>query len=353
MVSSGSLSSFLALRNSADSLRLGFSSLSLVLGAENPSEYPHFVPNSRDVHNSPFSPIRDPIEHHFLRSLPHYFSDKNDLRSSNFQLKMKKKYLHFSVFSEKNVHTFKIPKRELDKERIRSFESLLRATNEGTLNLVNPHFQSAPFAEKHSMLESFYKFVQKEAVNSGSALSVPFCDEILLEDVTGPRVAFPMFSSPSESVCTTRHFPVLASGACGVLLCSGTHLSELGVPAMCRLVDYAFSSKIPSKFETQVYSFMLNFLTRNQKTFDEIDFIEIHENSSVLMSVLHKFIPKHRHKVNVHGGSLATGLVQGAVGAHLVLNAATLLQTRTSGLALVFVSNEIGDFGIFLLEKSG
>ena len=352
MVSNGSLSSLHAIRNSADSLRLGLSSHSLILGAENPSEYPFYIPNSRDVHNYPASPIRDPVEHHFLRSLPHFVVDESLQNTPNFQPKASKKYLHFSAFSEKNVQTFRVLQKELDRERSRSFASLLSATGSRGLGFIGTESHVPALADKFEKIRLFSKFVQEAMTRGGSSAPFAFCDETLLEHLTAPLPAYPMFSSPNRSVCTTHHFPVLASGACGILLCSDAHVAEQGVRPLCQLVDYVFSSKIPSKFEIQVYSFILTFLSRNGRTLDEIDFLEIHENSAVLMSVLHKFIPKHRHKVNVHGGTLATGLVQGAVGAQLILNAATLLQATEKGLALVLVSNEIGDFGIFLLEKT-
>lgn len=352
LVSAGSLSSLQAVRACADSLRLGQADLSLALGAENPASYPFLLPHSREVHNAASSPLLDPLEHHFLRSLPHFFAEESALQSPNSQPKHVKKQPHFSAFSEGVARAFRLSRADLDRQRARSVAKLLKATNEGSLCISSEGSSGSGLRDERRVLAAFREFAETAAQTPDSQLRSALCDEVLLESLTRPSPAVPMFTEGPRSLSTTHHFPALASGACGVLLCSDAHLSRTDSRPLCQVLGAGFGSRAPSKCEGQVFSLLLDFLAAHRLSLDEVDFLEIHEGSAALLAVLEKFASPHLRKVNVRGGALASGLVPGAAGAHLVLNAASLLGEKGFGKAVVLAVNEVGDFGILLLSKS-
>ena len=350
-MSCGSLSSLEATRQCVNSLLLGDSSLSLVIGAENPSNYPFYLPESRRVNNLPDSPIKDPIESHFTHSLPQYIDPRSMGFSDVHNHKKIKKNFPISMFSEAHTKSFKISRKHLDAESLGSMLKLINATNKEILNII-PSSKNETIAEKlFDPLDKYYKWssnVSQKTTKSQKITSMHFDEQLQYFCEFGFQ-EIPMFSRPVPSICSTAHFPRLASGACAMLL--GSDLDSSSSP-LCKIVDFSFQARPASKYEIQVFSILTDFVAKNALSLHDIDFLEIHENSATLLTVLKKFIPEHEAKINRLGGALATGLVQGAVGTQLLLNAASQLKAKGHGNAVVLVASENGDFGMFLLNRT-
>ncbi|MFW0791294.1 acetyl-CoA C-acetyltransferase [Gordonia sp. CPCC 205333] len=170
----------------------------------------------------------------------------------------------------------------------------------------------------------------------------------------------PCFGGP-DGTMTAANSTTLTDGASSVLMGTDKWASERGLTPLARIVDaqswgvdYADGDpKTQGVLMAPVYA-VNELLRRNELTLQDFDFYEIHEAfASQVLSTLAawndaEFCRDHlgldaplgaidRVRLNVVGGSLATGHPFGATGGRIVATVSKLLAQKGSGRALVSI----------------
>ncbi|GAB17390.1 putative acetyl-CoA acyltransferase, partial [Gordonia effusa NBRC 100432] len=187
-------------------------------------------------------------------------------------------------------------------------------------------------------------------------------DNNLRRDISAERLAKlkPCFGG-AEGTMTAANSTTLTDGASSVLLGTEAWASKRGLTPLARIVDAQSwgvdyvdgDPKTQGVLMAPVYA-VNELLSRNELTLQDFDFYEIHEAfASQVLSTLAawndgEFCRDHlnldaplgvidRTRLNVVGGSLATGHPFGATGGRIVATVAKLLAQKGSGRALVSI----------------
>lgn len=181
----------------------------------------------------------------------------------------------------------------------------------------------------------------------------------------------PAFDFTGAGTLTAGNSSPLTDGAACVLLAGDEGASELGLKPLARIVDVQVSAvnfvkgagllMAPTKAVAQL-------MTRNQLSFKDFDFIELHEafagqvlcnmkaweNAEYCKNVLGLSSPLgtiDRQRLNVVGSSLAVGHPFAATGARIVGTLAKLIHEKGSGRGLISICTA-GGMGIAAILES-
>lgn len=187
-------------------------------------------------------------------------------------------------------------------------------------------------------------------------------DDNLRRDISAERLAQlkPCFGGPSGTM-TAANSTTLTDGASAVLMGTAAWADSRGLTPLARIVDAQSwavdyvdgDPKSQGVLMAPVYA-VAELLRRNELTLADFDLFEIHEAfASQVLSTLaawadDDFCRSHlqsetalgavdRTRLNVTGGSLATGHPFGATGGRIVATVSKLLAERGSGRALVSI----------------
>lgn len=202
-------------------------------------------------------------------------------------------------------------------------------------------------------------------------------DDNMRRDISAERLAKlkPCFGGP-DGTMTAANSTTLTDGASAVLMGTAEWAADRGITPLARIVDaqswgvdYADGDpKTQGVLMAPVYA-VNELLRRNDIGLGDFDFYEIHEAfASQVLSTLAawedaEFCREHlgrteplgvidRDRLNVTGGSLATGHPFGATGGRIVATVSKLLSEKGSGRALVSICAGSGMSVAMILEAA-
>jgi acetyl-CoA acetyltransferase family protein len=159
-------------------------------------------------------------------------------------------------------------------------------------------------------------------------------DERVARDIGDIAELRPMFDADGSVTAANR--ANIADGAVAVLVTTAQRASSLELAPLCTIRGSAGAARGPRDFEPAAITAVQRALRNAGVTTDDLDRIELHEDTAA--SVLH-IIDRCGFaidRVNVDGGSIAIGHPTGATGSRLITALAHGLAARgTFGLAVV------------------
>jgi acetyl-CoA C-acetyltransferase len=199
-------------------------------------------------------------------------------------------------------------------------------------------------------------------------------DNNLRPDSTAEKLAKlkPVFGDEETGTMTAGNSTPLTDGASAVLLASDDWAAERNLPVLAHIVDWETAAVDYVHGEdgllmAPVYA-VPRMLQRHGLTFDDFDFIEIHEAfaSQVLATLKawenEEFCRTHlgldgalgsvdRGKLNPHGSSLAAGHPFAATGGRILATTAKMLDEKGSGRSLISICAAGGQGVVAIVEK--
>ena len=199
-------------------------------------------------------------------------------------------------------------------------------------------------------------------------------DNNLRPDSTAEKLAKlkPVFGDEETGTMTAGTSTPLTDGASAVLLASDDWAHERNLPVLAHIVDWETAAVDYVHGEdgllmAPVYA-VPRMLQRHNLTFDDFDFIEIHEAfaSQVLATLKawedEKFCRENlgldgalgtvdRKKLNPHGSSLAAGHPFAATGGRILATTAKMLDEKGSGRSLISICAAGGQGVVAIVEK--
>ena len=176
---------------------------------------------------------------------------------------------------------------------------------------------------------------------------VPFnglsSDESIRRDTSMEKLAAlpSAFSDGGEG--TAGNSSPINDGAVAMLLTNETHLAELGLPGLGRIVATQVVATDPNEFSRAPVIAINKVLKKVDKKISDIDVWEINEAfASMVLTVLHELPEIDPEKVNVNGGSIAIGHPVGASASRVVVDCARELGRRGGGLGVVAACIGVG-----------
>ncbi len=178
-----------------------------------------------------------------------------------------------------------------------------------------------------------------------------------------------------KATMTAANSTPLTDGASAVLLASDEWAAEHSLPVLAHFVDAETAAvdyvhgdpKFDGLLMAPVYA-VPRLLARNKLSFDDFDFVEIHEAfASTVLATLAAWEDAafcrdrlgrdgalgsiDRAKLNVNGSSLAAGHPFAATGGRIVANLAKLLHERGAGRGLISICAAGGQGVVAIIEK--
>jgi acetyl-CoA C-acetyltransferase len=182
----------------------------------------------------------------------------------------------------------------------------------------------------------------------------------------------PVFGDEETGTMTAGNSTPLTDGASAVLLASDDWAKERGLPVLAHIVDWETAAVDYVHGEdgllmAPVYA-VPRMLKRNNLTFDDFDYIEIHEAfASQVLATLKawedaEFCRTHldwdgavgsvdRAKLNPHGSSLAAGHPFAATGGRILATTAKMLDQKGGGRSLISICAAGGQGVVAIVEK--
>ena len=182
----------------------------------------------------------------------------------------------------------------------------------------------------------------------------------------------PVFGDEETGTMTAGNSTPLTDGASVVLLGSDEWAAERGLPVLAHLVDWETAAVDYVHGEdgllmAPVYA-VPRMLQRNNLSFDDFDYIEIHEAfASQVLATLKaweddKFCREHlgldgalgsvdRNKLNPLGSSLAAGHPFAATGGRILATTSKMLDEKGSGRSLISICAAGGQGVVAIVEK--
>ena len=182
----------------------------------------------------------------------------------------------------------------------------------------------------------------------------------------------PVFGDEETGTMTAGNSTPLTDGASAVLLGSDEWAAEHNLPVLAHIVDWETAAVDYVHGEdgllmAPVYA-VPRMLKRNNLSFDDFDFIEIHEAfASQVLATLKawedaEFCRTHlgldgafgsvdRAKLNPHGSSLAAGHPFAATGGRILATTAKMLDQKGSGRSLISICAAGGQGVVAILER--
>jgi acetyl-CoA C-acetyltransferase len=199
-------------------------------------------------------------------------------------------------------------------------------------------------------------------------------DNNLRADSTAEKLAKlkPVFGDEETGTMTAGNSTPLTDGASAVLLASDEWASKRNLPVLAHIVDWETAAVDYVHGEdgllmAPVYA-VPRMLQRHNLTFDDFDFIEIHEAfASQVLATLKAWEDEEfcreklgldgalgsvdRKKLNPHGSSLAAGHPFAATGGRILATAAKMLDEKGSGRSLISICAAGGQGVVAIVEK--
>jgi acetyl-CoA C-acetyltransferase len=199
-------------------------------------------------------------------------------------------------------------------------------------------------------------------------------DNNLRPDSTAEKLAKlkPVFGDEETGTMTAGNSTPLTDGASAVLLASDEWAKEHNLPVLAHIVDWETAAVDyvhgdDGLLMAPVYA-VPRMLKRNNLTFDDFDYIEIHEAfaSQVLATLKawedEKFCREElgldgafgsvdRAKLNPHGSSLAAGHPFAATGGRILATTAKMLDEKGGGKSLISICAAGGQGVVAIVEK--
>lgn len=176
---------------------------------------------------------------------------------------------------------------------------------------------------------------------------VPFnglsSDESIRRDTSMEKLAAlpSAFSDGGEG--TAGNSSPINDGAVAMLLTNETHLAELGLPGLGRIVATQVVATDPNEFSRAPVIAINKVLKKIDKKISDIAIWEINEAfASMVLTVLHELPEIDPEKVNVNGGSIAIGHPVGASASRVIVDCARELERRGGGLGAVAACIGVG-----------
>jgi acetyl-CoA C-acetyltransferase len=199
-------------------------------------------------------------------------------------------------------------------------------------------------------------------------------DNNLRPDSTAEKLAKlkPVFGDEETGTMTAGNSTPLTDGASAVLLASDEWAGERNLPVLAHIVDWETAAVDYVHGEdgllmAPVYA-VPRMLKRHNLTFDDFDFIEIHEAfASQVLATLKAWEDEEfcrenlgldgafgtvdRAKLNPHGSSLAAGHPFAATGGRILATTAKMLDEKGSGRSLISICAAGGQGVVAIVEK--
>jgi acetyl-CoA C-acetyltransferase len=199
-------------------------------------------------------------------------------------------------------------------------------------------------------------------------------DNNLRPDSTAAKLAKlkPVFGDEETGTMTAGNSTPLTDGASAVLLASDEWAGERNLPVLAHIVDWETAAVDYVHGEdgllmAPVYA-VPRMLKRHNLTFDDFDFIEIHEAfASQVLATLKAWEDEEfcrenlgldgafgtvdRAKLNPHGSSLAAGHPFAATGGRILATTAKMLDEKGSGRSLISICAAGGQGVVAIVEK--
>ena len=176
---------------------------------------------------------------------------------------------------------------------------------------------------------------------------VPFnglsSDESIRRDTSMEKLAAlpSAFSDGGEG--TAGNSSPINDGAVAMLLTNETHLAEIGLPGLGRIVATQVVATDPNEFSRAPVIAINKVLKKIDKKISDIAIWEINEAfASMVLTVLHELPEIDPEKVNVNGGSIAIGHPVGASASRVIVDCARELERRGGGLGVVAACIGVG-----------
>ena len=168
-------------------------------------------------------------------------------------------------------------------------------------------------------------------------------DESIRRDTSMEKLAAlpSAFSDGGEG--TAGNSSPINDGAVAMLLTNETHLAELGLPGLGRIVATQVVATDPNEFSRAPVIAINKVLKKIDKKISDIAIWEINEAfASMVLTVLHELPEIDPEKVNVNGGSIAIGHPVGASASRVIVDCARELERRGGGLGVVAACIGVG-----------
>lgn len=176
---------------------------------------------------------------------------------------------------------------------------------------------------------------------------VPFnglaVDESIRRDTSMEKLAAlpSAFSDGGEG--TAGNSSPINDGAVAMLLTNETHLAELGLAGLGRIVATQVVATDPNEFSRAPVIAINKVLKKVNKKISDVDVWEINEAfASMVLTVLHELPEIDPEKVNINGGSIAIGHPVGASASRVIVDCARELGRRGGGLGVVAACIGVG-----------
>ena len=160
---------------------------------------------------------------------------------------------------------------------------------------------------------------------------------------------------PAINCCGTAsegNIAPLADGSGSIILASAEKAKASGAKIMAQVVGFGISAGNPTLIERTSYNSIQKALKTAGVTIKEVDFFDIHEQSSAFaLTVTNLLGSDATGKVNVDGGSLAYGHAGAATGAALVTNMVYRLDRTKGKIGVVNVAAYGGQSLTVVLKK--
>jgi acetyl-CoA C-acetyltransferase len=153
-----------------------------------------------------------------------------------------------------------------------------------------------------------------------------------------------------DGVTTAGNASSIDDGACGLVMTTHEHASEMGLKPIGRLVAYSTYAQDPSWFTTAPGFAIQELLRKSGLTTPEIDLFEVNEAFAVVAITVARQVGIDEAKLNVNGGAVALGHPIGMTGARLMLTALHELKRRGGRYAVASPCIGGGEATAVLLE---
>ncbi len=173
-------------------------------------------------------------------------------------------------------------------------------------------------------------------------------DEGALQSTTLEKLmAMPAINGATASAA---NIAPLADGAASLVLLSGDKAKKLGCKPIAKVLGFGITAGNPRLIERTSLKSIEKALKWAGVQLQDLDFIDLHEPSAAFSLVVSDKLGI-KEKVNVDGGSLATGHAGPATGGAMIVNMLYRLQATGAKLGLVNVSALGGQSISVVLER--
>jgi acetyl-CoA C-acetyltransferase len=170
-------------------------------------------------------------------------------------------------------------------------------------------------------------------------------DEHPRPDTTPASLAkLPPVFRPDGGTVTAGNSSGITDGAAALVVLSKDKASELGVPAMARVLGVAAAGVDPRIMGIGVVPAVKRLLAALGRGLDEFDLVEVNEAFAAQVLACDRELRFDPERLNVNGGAIALGHPIGATGARIVVTLLHEMARRKArlGLAALCVSGGMG-----------